>query len=706
MLVTTPTGQQIVVPDNLAGFMPGGGLDAGGGVPPAPPPMQQFGYTGGPPPANPLVGAPPPPKPDSSAAPFDYLAPPPDLGPEPATPPANAFPAPDAVLRGRGDKGQLAKDKAAQKQQAQQQAYQASPEGQIATGEKAALGAVNEQRQVALSAGDLAAKEAEDVQTMRTAGEGSADYWQARSDEQNQRNRAAIAVKTKAIEDAVSAEANYKIDDNRLWHNMGTGNKILAGISVAMSGLGDAMAGRADRPNMALAIITGAIKDDVDAQIREREHLGKRIGIARNSLDNYRQVSADDREAGQLKVAEMYKRTARKMESAAGAYGSERAKLAAQQTAAQLDAEAAKIIGQYGESAFNRDVQRQNLANQKAQIGVAYGNLDLNRKQFAWQKDYQRDQLMLEAGKLAQAGKANEAKLYMERGIGGTTVPVTDENGNVTGVRHEPLKNRDGSVWIPTGGEASVDKLRNVKAASETLIGIIDEVQRMGPEYLSDTANSKKLQEMKANWAAAKLEVKDVKQLGVLAGPDMDLIDQYLGTPDPTRWKDSVAGIAQARKNIVRGTNTLMQAHGLDGEWAPPDLGGLAKPADDEGTRSFEELKGSDYGKGLHERRGDYSVGSIVKKIAGAGAGTSSVSAVGDVVGDIGKAGDIHKKLDAMLVMAGSKNNQVRDTGLSRLRTLANEGTSDTIRKLATEYLNRANGAIPIPTGAEERVRP
>lgn len=590
-LVVTPTGQQVFVPDDLATFMSPQittGEYGGGGAttlppppPPPPPPVKQFGPGGGivEETAGPVPGAQTP----VSAFPGGVVEPAP-MQPITARP---EIPVDAGGIVKRGAE-QAKTDKAAAKQAAQQAAYQASPQGQIETGENAALGAVGQQQQLVQQSGDVAAKEAEDIATLKRAGEGSAEYWRTRAAELDQRNQAGIAKAIKEREDAVAAEANFKIDDNRRWHNLSTGRKILAGISVALSGLGDALSRRTG-PNLAMGIITGAIKDDVEAQLREREQLGKRIGIKQNSLDNYRKIAADDREAGQLKVAEEYKRVAAQIDATAAQYASPKAKLAAQMTAAQLQEHAASIISQHGEAAWNRDVKRQELANQRASIGISGGHLALAGKQFEYAKKHDRDQMLIEAAKLAQAGKVKESEEWLKRGISGTLAPVKDKDGNVVDYESTPLMQRDGKTrWIPTGSEAAVDKLRNEKVATDRLVQIMDQVIAAGPEWLSDSRNSDKLQQMKADWAAAKLEVKDVKQLGVIAGPDLDLIEDYLGTPDPTRYKDSTAGIERARKNLVSGMNIRMRAHDFTGTYDPPKIGsqGAGVTDSDVGTKA------------------------------------------------------------------------------------------------------------------------
>jgi hypothetical protein len=60
-----------------------------------------------------------------------------------------------------------------------------------------------------------------------------------------------------------------KIDPNRVWHNTSTGNKILAGIGLLLSGIGSGLSGQ---KNMALEIIQKKIDQDIDAQKADKEN--------------------------------------------------------------------------------------------------------------------------------------------------------------------------------------------------------------------------------------------------------------------------------------------------------------------------------------------------------------------------------------------------------------------------------------------------
>lgn len=80
--------------------------------------------------------------------------------------------------------------------------------------------------------------------------------------------------------------ADNKIDPTRVWSNASTGNKILAGIGVLLSGAGSGLSGG---PNLALQVINKTIDQDIDAQKAE---LGKKENLLSMNLRKYGNLQA------------------------------------------------------------------------------------------------------------------------------------------------------------------------------------------------------------------------------------------------------------------------------------------------------------------------------------------------------------------------------------------------------------------------------
>lgn len=77
------------------------------------------------------------------------------------------------------------------------------------------------------------------------------------------------------------AYMNGKIDPNRVWGNASTGNKVMAAIGIALSGIGSGLTGQ---PNMAMSVINKMIDRDIDAQ---KADLGKTQTLLSMNLQKY-----------------------------------------------------------------------------------------------------------------------------------------------------------------------------------------------------------------------------------------------------------------------------------------------------------------------------------------------------------------------------------------------------------------------------------
>jgi hypothetical protein len=121
--------------------------------------------------------------------------------------------------------------------------------------------------------------------------------------------------------------SEQKIDPHRMWNNASTGNKILAGIGILLSGMG---AGISGQQNMALAVIDKAIDRDIDAQKSE-------FGKKRTLLEaNYRRYG-DIRTASQATKAHLYSVAQAQIAANAARMGGPVARARADQAMAQLE---------------------------------------------------------------------------------------------------------------------------------------------------------------------------------------------------------------------------------------------------------------------------------------------------------------------------------------------------------------------------------
>jgi hypothetical protein len=77
---------------------------------------------------------------------------------------------------------------------------------------------------------------------------------------------------------------NGKIDPNRVWTNMSTGNKVLASIAVLIGGIGSGLTGKS---NAALDSIDKSIEQDIDAQ---KANLGNKNNLLSHYMQQYHNI--------------------------------------------------------------------------------------------------------------------------------------------------------------------------------------------------------------------------------------------------------------------------------------------------------------------------------------------------------------------------------------------------------------------------------
>lgn len=473
MLVQTPSGQMMVVPDNHLGLTEYS-LPSVGGIPgqplpppPPPPPVKHIGIG-----EAPLGGGELPSPPGTVPAPALNALPgdipswqpgqTPDIGAVPA--PAQLAPLPlaqpDFKARAPAPQG---KGVPAPKPMSKDQRTEAD----IAAAGADAAAAV--QKQSVAAQGVSAAEAGQQTAIAGAEQTGLTDADTQREVAEAVRNKRAeeYAAKRQGIDNLVKKEADTKIDEGRLWRNAGTGRKILAGISVALSGLSDILLKRTG-PNAAMGIIKGAIDDDVAAQVRERDQLSKRIGYARNSLDDYRQETGDVMEAHKLKLSEGYDRTAAKIRIIAGRYGSDVAKARGEQLAGQFEQQAAQLRQQTSESVFNRDTKRQELANSRASIGLQAQANAQRKTEFEWQKKKEIIAIQQAAEKSAQGG------------IVGTLEQGTDKDGKPV-VTAKKLLDKNGNVWNPD--DKVKEKVLSMRDGIQALHEQMGQVKALSAKY-------------------------------------------------------------------------------------------------------------------------------------------------------------------------------------------------------------------------------
>jgi hypothetical protein len=451
--VTTPDGRTIFAPDAFGGGPTPFDSDLGGA--PAMPPQ---------PDVAPAAIAP------TSALDQQASALPdgPQLAPVPTPAPQQLKPDFEAPLPAPPTPAQ-------QKATAQQAAYDASPAGlqakadaeyQTAQAQKQeainqSLAAETGKNDEILAARREADDKAKEIEAKKTAYQ--AQYDQTREQKQTQL-------------EALQQQANdVKITDG----GYSGGQRIGMLIAAAISGIGNALAGKGGDANPVLQMMKDHADQSIRLQMDQRDQLQRKAGQAEHMLDRFDSFSHDKIAQFDAARSVAYNNLANQIETAGAKAANPIAKANASQAAAQLRAEGAA----HGQSAADRatahEVQQQQLGLQKQANAIAGGHLALAKDQFEWQRTKDQEQLDLEAAKLEQAGNKKAADDYQKFGVPGAK--MVDKDG-----KSVPM--------TAIGSDSEVGKVREKMAATKTMVGILDQALRLRTGYSSSVTDREEWQ--------------------------------------------------------------------------------------------------------------------------------------------------------------------------------------------------------------------
>lgn len=284
-------------------------------------------------------------------------------------------------------------------------------------------------------------------QVFKEAGEKAAEGEQKRIQYQSEFDRL-LGIQEKAVNDY----ASLKIDPNRLYANMSTFEKVMAGISVGLGGFG---AGAGGGENKGFAAIKQAIKDDVQLQKDQIDVLGNAVQFRSNLLNDVRQRVGDQLTAEQVTQAILLNRAKLQVDA-----------IQASTKSAQAQANATKLSGA---------------------LTVEMGKL------------------MKEAG----AGLSGQAMANVENGGPTRKFDLSTKEGRAMAALYVPNVGMVGSA--PAARE-----LADQKAAADSLIKTLGKLEGLfsqhGPTLLPTEARA----EAESLWAQMLAEIKQAKRLGAL----------------------------------------------------------------------------------------------------------------------------------------------------------------------------------------------
>lgn len=216
--------------------------------------------------------------------------------------------------------------------------------------------------------------------------------------------------------------ATQKIDPSRVWSNMSTGNRVMAGIAIFLGGVAGGMQGR---ENSALKIIDDAIDKDIDSQKAE---LGKKQNLLAINLQKYRNIQ----DAAAATKAQLMAVTQAQVNQAAAKSGSKQAFAAAQMFQGQTELEMGKLKMQLAQSQLMqskltdpRGMTAQEAMKMNQDIKDTLVQLPNGQYYPAWNAQSAKNIRDVQADIYNVMNQIQMAKKFMESGY---TLPATDRN--------------------------------------------------------------------------------------------------------------------------------------------------------------------------------------------------------------------------------------------------------------------------------------
>ena len=426
-----------------------------------------------------------------------------------------------------------------------------------------------------------------DMQRQRIAEASKADAERAEREEQNWRTSREDAKREMAQIDAeAKAEAAREIDINRGWADASTGTKI-AGIFSALAG--GLVAHKYGGRNSGLEMIDKLIERDIDAQKFNKSQrvndLTRRGASARERLamagDDFREetrlrLTAYDRVLGQI-ASDAQNFDPRGTQAIR--YGQAYQDLAAKRAQLALDAQK-RTADAYKEqldfAGKELDLQKKQAELAKAQR-AAMGGGSGSGSGSAKQSPAEWAALYGDAGRPPRPMDAKEYKEWVATGGKVATKASAEAEGEKKRRENSPewiagelgagdLVNEDGTPVLFRTSESAA-RIAKKRGAVDNAARLIDQLIAARAKYgwSSDLFKSDEWREAKADMGALIIESKNDAELGALSGPDMGLIEQMLGTTDPTETLDPTPGLKRARMNSINGLNTVIRAEARPG---------------------------------------------------------------------------------------------------------------------------------------------
>jgi len=553
----------------------------------------------------------------------------------------------------------------------------------------------------------------------------------------NARARDAAMKATQAKLDQVIADAQrIAATKNDPTGGLSTGQKIAGVLGAVVGGL---VQGRTGSPNNAgLDALNTAINRGIQAQQADLANQREGLNLRRTALAEQIHLNNDAYQAAEtvrlaaLMHADDLLKTQQQDFASDGTRG-----LRIAQLRAGIAAQQATTLREIGQKSFDNHIKQQNadreatlaietLRHNRATEGLEAAKFTLEKTK-AKAQDQAFDPEVL--ARILPPGSPvppipmsiKEYNTWAEAGTKGQQLR-NQAPENVRAVPGVPIKDAAGkeSTFIATGEPTEVGKLKKKVAATTKIVNLIDEAIRKRTGWSSEVGNSDEKQQLDAIWGQAKIEAKNAAELGQITESDVELIKGMLGTGNPSKLRDPIPGMREARALLLQGLNTDLKSFGYPQDQrfdildtsSPP---AASKTAEDRALQLVLSAQNDKIGTDQEARQGFTFEQQQALDQWGADLGVPLPQGTYVRSPDDGE----HAKLQAQIATdlqrqagdplrvkaeAAAKELEQRRTGaLESLHKAANDATSPGVRAYAQQILlnqvSQGIDAIPLPGG-------
>jgi hypothetical protein len=344
---------------------------------------------------------------------------------------------------------------------------------------------------------------------------------------------------------------SWKFNRNSYMDGLGVGDKVRWGIATILSNVGRALQHQTG-PDPIAEMLQQNIHDANEAQFKERDALVQKLGIDRQSGMDAQQYHATRQAEIDKADGLAYTALSQQLKEAAVKTGDQSAQAAGMKAAADVKAAA--------DTKFSSNIQLRSQHDlQQQQVGIAGGELALNRKKFEWEQNKDQQKLDIEAAALLAK---KQGKLSDEESKRALFIPGPDG---------KPIVARDQAGNPVLSAEAGKD--RDVLAATETYNALTNSMIRGIKDHggESDFWHSADWQRMQSDYNAAIVELHKAYGVESFRGEwTADMFKKIASAGmDPTgfNWirENAIPGLQQSNQNVQLKANSLLHKNGYDG---------------------------------------------------------------------------------------------------------------------------------------------